>query len=130
MKRLLHDAIFNNRPINVFNKGNLSRDFTYIDDVIGGVANTLITDSKNKSLYKLYNIVNGSPINLLEFINTIERKIGSDAMKKMLPMQSGDVNKTYANTKNIEQDYDYKSKINIDYGIEKFVSWYKLFYKI
>lgn len=127
---LFTDAILNNRPIKVFNNGKLSRDFTYIDDIVNGVVNTLIEDSKNKNLYKLYNIGNGNPVNLLDFITTIEYKIGFKAIKKMLPMQAGDVNKTYANTKCLEQDYNYSSKINIEYGIDKFVSWYKIYYQI
>lgn len=127
---LFTDAIVNNRPIKVFNNGKLSRDFTYIDDVVNGVAKTLIEDSKNKDLYKLYNIGNSNPVNLLKFINTIEDIIGLKSIKKMLPMQAGDVNNTFANTKNLEQDYNYKSKNNIKYGIEKFVSWYKFFYKL
>ena len=127
---LFTDAIFNNRSIKVFNKGKLSRDFTYIDDVINGVINTLLEDSKNKNKYKLYNIGKGSPVNLLDFINTIEHTIGKKAVKKMLPMQAGDVNKTYANTKNIVKDYNYKPKYSIKYGVESFVSWYKLYYKL
>ena len=86
----------------VFNSGNLSRDFTYIDDIINGVVNTLLKDSENKNKFKLYNIEMGNPVNLLDFINTIEHKIGLTAIKKMLPMQAGDVNTTFANTKNIE----------------------------
>jgi UDP-glucuronate 4-epimerase len=127
---LFTDAILNNRPINVFNNGKLSRDFTYIDDIVNGVVNTLIEDSKNKNLFKLYNIGNGNPVKLLDFIKIIENKIGFKAIKKMLPMQSGDVNVTYANTMNLKQDYNYKSNVNVEYGIDKFVSWYKSFYNV
>lgn len=127
---LFTDAIFNNRTIKVFNKGELSRDFTYIDDIINGVVNTLLEDSKNKNLYKLYNIGKGNPVNLLNFIKIIEHSIGKRAIKNMLPMQAGDVNKTYANTKNIVKDYNYKPNYSIKYGIERFVSWYKLYYKL
>lgn len=123
-------AILKNRPIKVFNNGNLYRDFTYIDDIVNGVISTLIKDSKNKNLCKLYNIGNGKPVNLLDFITKIENNIGFKARKKMLPMQAGDVNKTFANTKNIEQDYNYCSQINIDDGIEMFVTWYKFFYEV
>lgn len=127
---LFTDAILNNRPIKVFNNGKLSRDFTYIDDIVNGIVNTLIEDSKNKNLFKLYNIGNGNPVNLLDFITTIEHKIGIKAIKKMLPMQAGDVNTTFANTKNIEQDYNYSSKINIDDGIKEFILWYKSYYNL
>tara|TARA_A100001388_G_scaffold273917_1_gene256601 strand:+ start:11595 stop:12617 length:1023 start_codon:yes stop_codon:yes gene_type:complete len=127
---LFTDAIINNRAIDVFNNGNLSRDFTYIDEIIDGVVKTLLNNSKNKSLYKLYNIGNGSPVNLLDFINIIEKEVGLKSVKNMLPMQPGDVYKTYANTKNIEKDYTYKSNNNIKLGIKKFVSWYKNFYNV
>ncbi len=70
---LFTDAIINNKPIKVFNNGNLSRDFTYIDDIVDGVVNTLVKDSKNDSLYKLYNIGNGKPVQLLDFIESLEK---------------------------------------------------------
>jgi UDP-glucuronate 4-epimerase len=126
---LFTDAILNNKPINVFNNGNLSRDFTYIDDIVEGVVNTLIKDSKNDSLYKLYNIGNGKPVQLLDFIEFLETELNISAIKKMLPMQAGDVHQTFANTTSLEQDYDYKPQITIDKGIQEFVLWYKGFYK-
>ena len=126
---LFTDAILNNKPINVFNNGNLSRDFTYIDDIVEGVVNTLIKDSKNDSLYKLYNIGNGKPVQLLDFIEFLETELNISAIKKMLPMQAGDVHQTFANTTSLERDYNYKPQITIDKGIQKFVLWYKGFYK-
>ena len=87
---LFTDAIINNKPIKVFNTGNLSRDFTYIDDITTGVINTLTKDSKNSSLYKLYNIGNGRPVQLLDFIVSLEKVLDISAIKKMLPMQAGD----------------------------------------
>jgi len=125
---LFTDAILNNEPINVFNNGYLSRDFTYIDDIISGVVTTLLLDSKNLSLYKLYNIGNGSPIQLLDFIKHLEQVIGATAIKKMLPMQAGDVDQTFANTTMLEHDYNYKPKVIVKEGIKQFVLWYKKFY--
>ena len=125
---LFTDAIINNKPIKVFNKGNLSRDFSYIDDITSGVVNTLLKDSKNASLYKLYNIGNGSPVQLLDFIESLEKVLDISAIKSMLPMQAGDVNQTFADTTNLEQDYDYKPQIPVDRGIKEFVSWYEEFY--
>ena len=93
---LFTDAIINNKPIKVFNNGNLSRDFTYIQDITTGLVNTLIRDSKNDSLYKLYNIGNGRPVQLLDFIESLEKVLGTIAIKKMLPMQAGDVYQTFA----------------------------------
>ncbi len=126
---LFTDAILNNKPINIFNNGNLSRDFTYIDDIVEGVVNTLIKDSKNDSLYKLYNIGNGKPVQLLDFIEFLETELNISVTKKMLPMQAGDVHQTFANTTRLEQDYNYKPQITIDKGIQEFVLWYKSFYK-
>jgi UDP-glucuronate 4-epimerase len=126
---LFTDAIINNKSIKVFNAGNLSRDFTYIDDIVDGVVNTLIKSSKNDSLYKLYNIGNGKPVQLLDFIASLEKELDISAIKKMLPMQAGDVNQTFANTTSLERDYNYKTQITVDKGIQEFVLWYKSFYK-
>jgi len=125
---LFTDAIINNIPIKVFNNGNLSRDFTYIDDITQGVVNTLLKDSKNDSLYKLYNIGNGRPVQLLDFIVSLEKVLDITAIKKMLPMQAGDVHLTFADTSSLEHDYNYKPQITVDKGIKAFVSWYKGFY--
>ena len=125
---LFTDAIINNNPIKVFNTGNLSRDFTFIDDITNGVVNTLTKDSKNDSLYKLYNIGNGRPVQLLDFIASLEKELGITAIKKMLPMQAGDVHQTFADTTSLERDYNYKPQITVDKGIQAFVLWYKGFY--
>jgi UDP-glucuronate 4-epimerase len=125
---LFTDAIINNKPINVFNNGNLSRDFTYIDDIVEGVVNTLFNESKNSNLYKLYNIGNGKPVQLLDFIKSLEKVLDISAIKNMLPMQPGDVHQTFANTSSLERDYNYKPQITVDKGIQEFVFWYKAFY--
>ena len=125
---LFTDAIMNNKPIKVFNTGNLSRDFTYIDDIVGGVVNTLLKDSKNDSLYKLYNIGNGRPVQLLDFIVSLEKVLDITAIKNLLPMQAGDVHQTFADTTSLERDYNYKPQITVDKGIQAFVMWYKGFY--
>ena len=125
---LFTDAILNNKPIQVFNNGNLSRDFTYIDDIIEGVVNTLLIDSKNKELYKLYNIGNNTPIKLMDFIEEIENHLNIQAEKKMMPMQPGDVNQTWADTKRLFTYYKYKSNTSIKVGVGSFVNWYKSYY--
>lgn len=125
---LFTDAILNNRPIKVFNYGELSRDFTYIDDIVNGVINTLLEDSKNESLYKLYNIGNNSPVKLLDFITAIEQELETTATKEMLPMQAGDVHQTWANVNQLQEDYYYKSNTTINKGVNAFISWYKNFY--
>jgi UDP-glucuronate 4-epimerase len=126
---LFTDAIINNKPIKVFNNGKLSRDFTYIDDIVEGVVNTLVNDSKNASVYKLYNIGNGQPVQLLDFIASLEQVLGITAIKNRLPMQAGDVHQTYANTTSLSHDYNYKPQIDVKQGIKEFVLWYKSFYK-
>lgn len=126
---LFTEAILKNMPINIFNNGDLSRDFTYIDDIVEGVVNTLVRDSENTSLYKLYNIGNGKPVRLLDFIESLEHTIGIKAKKNMLPMQEGDVNLTFACTSSMAQDYNYRPKININNGIRKFVLWFKTYYE-
>ena len=125
---LFTDAIIKNKPIKVFNNGNLSRDFTYIDDITDGVVNTLVKESKNDSLYKLYNIGNGRPVQLQDFIESLEKSLDTSAIKNLLPMQAGDVYQTFADTTSLEQDYNYKPQIEVDRGIKEFVSWYKEFY--
>ena len=113
----------------MFNTGNLSRDFTYIQDITTGLVDTLIKDSKDTTLYKLYNIGNGKPVQLLDFIEALEKVLGTIAVKKMLPMQAGDVHQTFANTTSLARDYNYKPQITVDKGIKEFVLWYKGFYK-
>ena len=125
---LFTDALLNNRPIKIFNNGKLSRDFTYIDDIVKGVVSTLTESSKDPSLYKLYNIGNSSPIKLMDFISSIEKITGIEVEKEMLPMQAGDVNKTWANVSQLKKDYDYKSSTSLESGIEEFINWYKSYF--
>jgi UDP-glucuronate 4-epimerase len=124
---LFTDAILNDRPIKVFNNGDLSRDFTYIDDIINGVLATL--EQNAPQLYSLYNIGNGHPVKLLDFIEAIELCVGKQAIKEMLPMQPGDVEKTWADTSALENGFYYKPSTNIQQGVKQFIEWYKLYYK-
>ncbi|MFN4199479.1 MAG: NAD-dependent epimerase/dehydratase family protein, partial [Flavobacterium sp.] len=129
---LFTEAILNNRPIQVFNEGNLSRDFTYIDDIVRGMLNITKAFEQNKvtKKYSLYNIGNNQPIKLLDFIKTIERVTGKSAQKIMLPMQPGDVESTWADTLELENEFDYRPETNIQTGIQSFVDWYTNFYQI
>jgi len=126
---LFADAIANNRPIKVFNNGNMSRDFTYIDDIINGIEILLAHPPKkeiNKPAYRISNIGNGSPQSLGDFIKAIEAGFGVEAQKEYLPMQAGDVPQTWADVSQIEE-LGYKSSVGIVNGVEKFVHWYKLY---
>ena len=127
---LFTNAILNREPIKVFNKGEVSRDFTFIDDIVIGVAKTILESSKNISNYKIYNIGNNTPIKLLDFINTLENKLCLNAKKKMLPMQAGDVYQTWANISKLQKDYNYSPSTSLNNGINAFVSWYKAYFKI
>lgn len=127
---LFTDAIFNNKPIKVFNNGNLSRDFTYIDDIVEGVVATLLKDVKGAPLYQLYNIGNSQPVKLMDFISEIEKVTGKEAVKDYLPMQPGDVEKTWADTSGLEKDFDYKPATPISTGVKNFVEWYRQYYNI
>jgi UDP-glucuronate 4-epimerase len=127
---LFTDAIFKNKPIKVFNNGELYRDFTYIDDIIEGVVLTLLHDGKVKLPYKIYNIGNNTPVKLLNFITEIEKCTGLEAKKQYLPMQPGDVEKTWADISGLKEDFGYNPISKIPEGIEKFVNWYKQYYKV
>ena len=122
---LFTDAILNNRPIKIFNNGNLSRDFTFVDDIISGVVSTLVENSKNTSLYKIYNIGNSTPVKLMDFISSIEKKTKVVAKKEMLPMQAGDVNQSWADVVNFQKDYNYNPNTSVDQGINAFIDWYR-----
>lgn len=123
---LFTDAIINDRPIKVFNNGDQERDFTYIDDIVAGVVK--IVDEKDSQGYSLYNIGNSEPVNLLKFIEEIEKKLGKSAQKEMLPMQPGDVERTWADVESLKRNFDYKPNTEISYGVEQFVKWYKNYY--
>jgi len=125
---LFTEAILNNQPIKVFNNGNLSRDFTYIDDVIEGVEHTLLNPFKGKELYRLYNIGNSQPIQLLHFIEAIEKSTGKTSERIMMPMQAGDVYQAWANVTHLLNDYNYKPTTPLEEGVDAFVSWYKTYY--
>lgn len=140
---LFADAILNNRAIKVFNHGNMSRDFTYVDDIVDGIIKVIDNPAKSSNSfdaqnpnpdrssapYRIYNIGNNAPVQLLDFIETLEKSIGIDAKKNFLPMQDGDVVSTYADTSDLIKDFGYKPDTKLADGIEQFVKWYREFYK-
>lgn len=131
---LFTDAISKGNPIKVFNNGKLERDFTYIDDITEGVVRILENKLNNrleaKELHKIYNIGNNSSVKLLDFIDAIEKQLGVSAKRKLLPMQAGDVEKTWANVDELIKDYDYRPNTPIMKGVANFIAWYKEYYKV
>ncbi len=128
-------AIERNQPIDVYNYGNMKRDFTYIDDVIEGVWRVLNhppqikPDQHLSAPYKLYNIGNHSPVSLMQFIAFIEQALGKEAQKNLLPMQPGDVPTTYADVDDLIQAVGFQPSTPIEVGIAKFVDWYRTYYR-
>ena len=141
---LFTDAILQGKPIKIFNHGKMSRDFTYIDDIVEGlmrviekppVANKNWNGAKpdpssSKAPYRIYNIGNNKPVKLMDFIGAIENALGVEAQKQMLPLQPGDVETTYADVSNLIRDFDYHPQTSIQEGINQFVDWYKAYYRV
>ncbi len=136
-------SILEGKPIDVYNYGNHSRDFTYIDDIVEGVIRTMDHDATpneewdsanpdpgtSTAPYRIYNIGNQKPVELMRFIELIEENVGKKAEKNMLPMQPGDVRDTWADTSDLTADVGYASQTPIEVGVKKFVEWYLDFYK-
>ena len=124
--------IINDEPIEVFNNGNMERDFTYIDDIINGTISILDSckDDSNESFSKVYNIGNNKPENLLNFITLIEENLGKKAIKIMKPLQKGDVANTYADIKDIQADYNFIPKTKLVEGIPRFIEWFKSYHNL
>lgn len=125
------NAINNQQPIEIYNYGNMKRDFTYIDDVIESIFRLIKNGppTDNMSPHKIYNIGNNQPVKLNDFIQILEEQIGKTAIKKYLPLQPGDVLETYADIDELIKDISYKPKVTIEEGIPKFVKWFKDYYK-
>ena len=126
---LFTDAILNNEPIQAFNNGKLSRDFTYIDDIVTGVVATIEKDLPAAQKHGVYNIGNSQPVKLLDFIEAIEKATGKTAQKEMHPMQPGDVYQTWADVSKLQRDFDYAPNTPIQKGVDHFVEWYLRYYK-
>lgn len=142
---LFANAISKGNPIKVFNNGNLERDFTYIDDIIGGITRIIerdpvlvdkisdqekdVVNNEFQTPYSIHNIGNGNPVKLMDFIETIEKAIEKKAIKEMFPMQAGDVYKTFADVSTLKAQYNYSPNTSLKKGIGEFITWYKSFYK-
>lgn len=141
---LFAGAILNDRAIDVFNHGNMQRDFTYIDDIVEGVIRTMdrvaepnpryVPDEADPATsnvpYRVFNIGNNDPVQLLDFIGAIETGIGKKAEKRLLPMQDGDVPATYADTALLNEWVGFAPSTPIQEGVNRFVAWYRAYYKL
>lgn len=126
------NKIVRGEPIQIYNHGDMLRDFTYVDDIIRGVENMLCNPPKANEFgdrYKVYNIGNNKPEKLMDFIETLEKAIGREAKKEYLPMQPGDVYQTYADVTDLIRDFDFKPSTPISEGLGRFAEWYKDYYK-
>ncbi|MCU0403158.1 MAG: NAD-dependent epimerase [Chitinophagaceae bacterium] len=137
-------AIFEGKPIDVFNNGDMERDFTYIDDIVDGVVrvaqhpaspntawNAFHPDpSSSPAPYRIYNIGNSKPVKLLDFIEAIERHTGRKALKNMMPIQPGDVPKTYADVTRLSVEHGYHPSTSVDAGVGNFIEWYRQYYGV
>lgn len=122
---LFAKAIMDKKPIKIFNNGDMFRDFTYIDDIVNGVTKTMLVPPTSEVKYRILNIGNGSPVNLMKFIEYIELNFGKEALKEFLPKQPGDVYQTYADTSELEKIVDYKAVVKLNDGIREFAKWYQ-----
>ncbi|MBQ4776532.1 NAD-dependent epimerase [Pectobacterium versatile] len=134
--------ILSNEPIDIYNNGNLSRDFTYIDDIVEGIVRLIdVIPERNgewtpgsgspatsSAPYRIYNIGNGSPVKLMDFVTALENALGMEAKKNFLSMQPGDVYQTWADTEDLFRVTGYQPKMSVDDGVAKFVEWYREFY--
>jgi UDP-glucuronate 4-epimerase len=139
---LFTKAVLKGDVIKVFNYGRMQRDFTYVDDVVDGVIKVLKKPPESQAQwdgkswdpsvssapFKIYNIGGGRPVELLEFIKTIEKKLGLEARRELLPLQPGDVPFTWADTSRIERDFDWRPRTDLKTGLSEFIDWYTAFY--
>ena len=137
-------AIIENRPIDVYNGGRMKRDFTYVDDIVESISRLVPNVARPNSQwngaspdpatsfapYKIYNLGNNKPVELMRFIEVIENKLGKKAVKNLMPIQDGDVPETYADVEDLIRDVDFKPSTSIEVGVGKFVDWYLAYYKI
>jgi UDP-glucuronate 4-epimerase len=141
---LFTDAIINNKPIKVFNGGDMLRDFTYIDDIVDGIVRSMQKPAApdpewnghkpgiatSSAPYRIFNIGNSTPVRLTDYIGEIERCLGREAVKQMMPMQPGDVPATHADVSALAQCVGYQPKVPVSIGVEQFVGWYRTYYQV
>jgi UDP-glucuronate 4-epimerase len=134
--------ILEGKPINVHNEGRMERDFTYVDDIVEGVrrvmekaptpndnSDDLSDPAHSTAPYRIYNIGNSKPVNLMEFINAIEKTLDKRAEMNMIPMQPGEVEKTWADVQELSRDFNYSPSVSVEEGVKKFIAWYRAHYQ-
>ncbi|MVV46815.1 NAD-dependent epimerase [Pseudomonas sp. PB120] len=126
------DAILKGRPIDVYNEGAMSRDFTYIDDIVEGLVRLmpLPPTGETGARNKVYNIGFGTPVKLLDFVECIEDALGIRAIKNFLPLQSGDALNTWADTRELEERVNFRPQVTVSTGVQSFVDWYRTYYGV
>jgi UDP-glucuronate 4-epimerase len=126
------EAILNRRSIDVYNDGAMSRDFTYIDDIVESIARLipLPPEAQTGARNKVYNIGFGSPVKLLDFVECIEDTLNIRAIKNFMPMQPGDVLNTWADTRELEQRIGFRPQITLGTGVPSFIDWYCSYYRV
>src|SRR5438045_871635 len=141
---LFTKSILEHKPIQIFNHGNMQRDFTYVDDIVEGIVRVMnhipaandkwsasqSDASASSAAYKIYNIGNSKPVRLMDFIEAIENELGLKAEKEFLPLQPGDVPSTFADVADLITDTGYKTDTSVEEGVKKFIQWYKKYYNI
>jgi len=137
-------AILNGEPVKLFNHGRHSRDFTYVDDIVEGVVRAsdrvaqpdpqwrgeMPDPASSRAAYRIYNIGNSDPVELIDFISALEQSLGITAVREMLPIQPGDVPDTHADVTDLERDVGYRPATPVRVGVDRFVSWYRDFYGV
>ena len=119
------DRIEHGREIEVYNNGQMKRDFTYIDDVTAGIEKVLTSSYADKAEYRIYNIGRGKPENLMDFIRLIEKGLGRKALLKFMPLQKGDVLETFADISALKRDFGYEPSVDLEVGMARFLTWFK-----
>ena len=136
-------SILDDKPIDVYNHGKHSRDFTYIDDIVEGIIKTIDNpatsnydwdsdkpdNASSKAPWRIYNIGNNKPVKLMDYIDALEKAIGKKAKINYLPLQAGDVTDTFAKVSNLKKDFNYNPSTSVDQGVSNFVKWYKDYYQ-
>ena len=141
---LFTDAIVRGEPINIFNNGEMSRDFTYVDDIVEGVLRIaeMVAEpdpdwdasapdpATSNAPYRIYNIGNNQPVKLLDYVEALENSLGRKATRNLMPMQPGDVKNTYADVTKLTEAVGYRPSTSVKDGVERFVAWYREYHGI